>query len=68
MSKFAGMKVRDILLLKNGSVRTAPLPAGSPSSDQILDWAWEEIDAAAKADRPGFKTIRKLLSDQRFDR
>ena len=68
MSKFAGMKVRDILLLKKGSVRTAPLPPGSPSWDQILDLLWEEVDAAAKAGRPGFKTIRKLLSDQRFDR
>jgi hypothetical protein len=29
---------------------------------------WEEIEAGAKANRPGFKTVRKLLSDRRFDR
>jgi hypothetical protein len=29
---------------------------------------WEEIDQAAQRNEPGFKTIRKLLADQRFDR
>ena len=29
---------------------------------------WEEIESAAQRNEVGFKTIRKLLSDQRFDR
>lgn len=33
-----------------------------------MDWLWEDVDAAAKANKPGFKTIRKLLTDGRFDR
>ena len=42
-NRFDGFTVREVLKLKKGSVRTAPLP-------------------------PGFHTIRKLLSDARFDR
>lgn len=66
--RFAGMRVRDILLRKKASIRTAPMPAGSPGWREIEDWTWEEIDAAAQANRTGFKTVRKLLSDTRFDR
>ena len=66
--KYSGMKVRDILKLKKGSIRNAPLEPGSPSWDDILDMTWEEIEAAAKADKPGFRTIKKLLTDGRFDR
>jgi hypothetical protein len=33
---------------------------GSPS--------WEEIVAKAEADVPGFRTIKKLLGDKRFDK
>jgi hypothetical protein len=29
---------------------------------------WEDIDGGARQNLPGFKTARKLLSDQRFDR
>jgi len=65
---FSGMKVRDILKLKKGSIRSAPPEPGSPSWDDILDMTWEEIEAAAKADKPGFRTIKKLLTDGRFDR
>jgi hypothetical protein len=66
--RFAGMTVRQVLLLKKGSVRSAPLPPGSSSWDDVLDLVWEEIDEAARRNVPGFKTIRKLLADQRFDR
>ncbi len=67
-NRFAGMRVREILAQKKVSVRNAPLPPGSPDWPNLEDWAWEDIEAAAKANRPGFKTIRKLLSDGRFDR
>jgi hypothetical protein len=67
-SKYDGMTVREILRLKKANVRNAPLPPGSPAWDGILDWPWEDVDQAAKANRPGFKTIRKLLTDGRFDR
>ena len=29
---------------------------------------WEQIEQGAKENRPGFKVVRKLLSDRRFDR
>jgi hypothetical protein len=28
---------------------------------------WEDIEAGAKANKPGFKVVRKLLTDKRFD-
>lgn len=66
--KYSGKKVEEILKQKKGSIREAPLEPGSPSWDQILNMTWEEIDAAAKSNTPGYKTIRKLLSDTRFDK
>ena len=60
--------MREILTVKKGSVRSAPLPAGSPGWDAVLDLTWEEITAAADAGAAGFRTIRKLLPDRRFDR
>jgi hypothetical protein len=62
------MSVRDILKLKQANFMQAPLPAGSPAWSDILDLRWEDIETAAQADDSGFKTIRKLLSDSRFDR
>ena len=29
---------------------------------------WEEIERGAASNLPGFKMVRKLLTDQRFDR
>lgn len=62
------MTVSEILRQKKASVRTAPLPAGSPGWDKLESMTWEDIDAGAKENRPGFKTVRKLLTDRRFDR
>jgi len=67
-SKYDGMTVAEILRLKKASIRQSPLPPGSPPWDEILPWTWEQIDDAARARRPGFRMIRKLLSDGRFDR
>ena len=66
--KYAGMRVRDILHLKKASIKDAPLPAGSPGWAQMETMMWEEIESGAAGNRPGFKTVRKLLSDQRFDK
>lgn len=66
--KYAGMWVRDILRLKLGSIRNAPLPEGSPDWSEVEAMTWEQVDEDAKANTPGFRTIRKLLTDQRFDR
>ena len=66
--KFAGLRVADILQQKKGSVRTAPLPVGSPSWGELKSMTWEAIEDAARRNEAGFKTVRKLLTDQRFDR
>jgi hypothetical protein len=66
--KYAGMRVIEILRGKKASIRAAPLPAGSPSWSQFEPMYWEEIESGAKQNLPGFRTIRKLLTDQRFDK
>ena len=62
------MRVREILRLKKAGIRNAALPPGSPTWVEIDGMMWEEIDEAAHRNEPGFKTIRKLLADLRFDR
>ena len=66
--RFAGMRVPEILQHKKASVRQSPLESGSPSWNEIEELTWEEIESGARAELPGYKTIRKLLSDKRFDR
>lgn len=58
----------DILNLKKGSIKQAQLPEGSPSWDEINQMTWEQIEFSANANLRGFKAIRKLLSDRRFDK
>ena len=29
---------------------------------------WEQVEDGARANRPGFKVVRKLLTDKRFDK
>jgi len=60
--------VSDILTQKKGSITRAELPPGSPSWEQVRNMTWSQIDAGARAGLPGYSTIRKLLSDSRFDR
>jgi hypothetical protein len=60
--------VEQILKTKKGSIKNADLPEGSPSWNSIMKMSWEQIEAAAKAKQPGFQTIKKLLTDGRFDR
>ena len=60
--------VRQPLQRKKGSIRQAPLPPASPAWDAILDLSRSEIERRANANEPGYRTIRKLLKDKRFDR
>jgi hypothetical protein len=64
----AGKTVAEILVDKKGSVRQAPLEPGSPGWDDIASMMWEEVVSRAAADEPGFRTIKKLLSDRRFNK
>lgn len=66
--RFDGLRVSEILRLKKGSVRHAPLPDGSPSWLEFGAMTWEEIEEGARQNLAGFKTVHKLLSDQRFDK
>jgi hypothetical protein len=62
------MTVREILKEKKAKIRKAKLEKGSPSWDDILDETWEQIVKNAKERVKGYKTIKKLLTDQRFDK
>jgi len=66
--KYAGKTVREILKEKKASIKNAPLPPGSPTWDSILNKTWEQIDRAAKSGQTGYDTIRKLLTDARFNK
>ncbi|MDP9372994.1 MAG: hypothetical protein M3Q65_11205 [Chloroflexota bacterium] len=61
-------RVRDILKRKKGSIKNAPLGQRAPSWDEVLDLTWQQVEAGARENKPGYRTIRKLLSDSRFDR
>lgn len=68
MHKFAGLTVAEILRRKKGSIKQASLPAGSPNWEEFGSMLWEEIEEGAYQNRPGFRVVRKVLTDQRFDR
>ena len=61
-------KVSGILKGKKGSIKNAPLPLGSPSWEEIQGLTWAEIEEGVRQGKPGYRTIRKLLTDKRFDR
>jgi hypothetical protein len=63
-----GQKVADILKRKKASIKQARLPQGSPDWETFVEMTWEQIEAGARANRPGFKVVRKLLTDKRFDK
>ena len=64
----AGKTVEEILKGKKAGIKQVALPKGSPSWDDILGDLWEEITRGAKQRLPGYKTIRKLLSDPEYDK
>ncbi len=63
-----GKTVAQILATKKGSVKNAPLPPGFPGWDRVADLHWEEVVERARRNDAGFRELRKLLSDKRFDR
>jgi hypothetical protein len=60
--------VAQILRNKKGSIMRAPLPSGAPSWQEIMNMTLSQVRAAARENRPGFRTILKLLTDRRFNR
>jgi hypothetical protein len=64
----AGKTVEELLRTKQGRIRRAPLDPGSPDWDEILDLAWEDIEERADRNEPGFRTIKKLLNQKRFNK
>jgi hypothetical protein len=60
--------VAEILQQKRGRIKQASLPSGSPSWDEFSEMTWEQIEEGIAAGKPGFKVVRKLLTDKRFDR
>jgi hypothetical protein len=68
MSKYAGKTVAEILKGKKASIKTASLDPGSPSWDAMLPLLWEEVQARAKQNQTGYKTIKKLLGSAEYDK
>jgi hypothetical protein len=66
--KFSGKIVCDILRQKKASIKLARLPKGSPDWDEFSEMTWEEIEQGIRANKPGYKVVRKLLTDKRFDK
>jgi hypothetical protein len=62
------MRVGDVLRTKKRSVTSAPLPRGSPPWSELVTMTWEQVEEGARQNLLGYKTVRKLLTDQRFDR
>ena len=60
--------VGDILKGKKGSIKNAPLPKGSPSWEDFKDMPFGEVIKNAKKNIKGYKTIKKLLIDKRFNK
>jgi hypothetical protein len=63
-----GTTVRQILSTKKGSITRASLEPGSPSWGDVLNVPWSEIERRAREGKPEYKTIRKLLTDRRFNK
>jgi uncharacterized protein YukE len=60
--------VSQVLKTRRGSILRAPLEKGSPSWSDIMDMPMSEIRAKARQDVPGYRTILKLLTDNRFSK
>ena len=77
--EFTGQRVVDILRYKKASIKQARLPQGPPDWDEFSQMMWEglrpaptqsrqQVEDGERANRPGFKVVRKLLTDKRFDK
>lgn len=65
--KYSGMKVSDILKLKQGGITKAPLKEGSPGWDSIRNLTWEQLKGKAKTNSY-YDEFIKLLGQGRFDK
>jgi hypothetical protein len=61
-------RVTEILKTRKSQIKRAPLPPGAPSWDEIAELTWGDIVEGARQNRPGFRTIRKLLTDKEYER
>ena len=66
--RYSGQTVAEILIDKRAGIKKAALDEGSPSWDDIMELTWEEIEENHRRRVRGFKTIRKLLNERRFDK
>jgi hypothetical protein len=48
--------------------QTGTTPQGSPDWDAFSQMTWEQVEDGARANRPGFKVVRKPLTAKRFDK
>jgi hypothetical protein len=53
---------------KKGSIKQAPLDKGSPPWSEIEKMKWGDIEKGAKQNKPGFRTIRKLLTQGEYNK
>ncbi|MCL2451107.1 MAG: hypothetical protein FWD17_19345, partial [Polyangiaceae bacterium] len=53
---------------QKGSIKQAALEEGSPSWNDIQKETWESIEQKARADKPGYRTIRKLLTQKEYNK
>jgi hypothetical protein len=54
-------------LKEEGNIRQARLPQGSRDWGTFMQMMREQIEAGARANRPGFKAVSKLRTDKSFD-
>jgi hypothetical protein len=53
---------------RRASIKQARLPQGTPDWDTFSQMTWEQVEDVARANRPGFKVVRKPLTAKRFDK
>lgn len=64
----AGKAVAEILQNKRGSINSAPLPRGFPGWEAVANMSWDEVKDRARRREVGFRELRKLLGDRRFNK
>ena len=64
----ADTSIEQLLRDKKASIVRAPLPPGSPSWSEVRRMVWGDIEAGARQNPPGFKELRKLLTNRRFEK
>ncbi len=64
----AKTRVSDILKGKRGSIKKAPLPPESPPWSEVEKLTWGQVLGRANRNVPGYRTIKKLLTDRRFNK